>query len=155
MRSTAGWLILLVLLGFLFGACNEDNAADDTVVDDSVSVTLRVDADEVFGFVQDAEIGHATFSDHDGLVGTRIKCEVFLDDYARFDNAVLDGTLELTNLNAIKDDSYLQEFTIDRDNNSFYFYIPQIKTVPIYLNFRLSLTYDEEFNVNTGTPATF
>ena len=171
MRRLNGWLLVLLFACLALAACNEDDGEDDTVADDSVQITLRVDQDEVFGFVQDEGIGYAKFSDHDGLVGTRIKCEIFLDDLARFENAVLTGRLELINENAIKADTFVQEFTVDRDTHSFFFYIPQILTVPILLDFRLSLTYEEEnvqqtvdhfeaslvyeFNVSTGKPATF
>ena len=131
---------------------------------------LRVDQDEVFGFARDSEIGTVWFSDTVGLVGTRIRCVIEIDQIERFQDAVLEGMLSLDNTNAIKQDDFVIEFEIDDERTEFDFYIPQILTIPTYLNFSFELYYEEEdaeqnldvfevdqsyqFKVNEGQPAT-
>lgn len=164
------WVLLVALLMLSLPSCSDDESEDDEAPDESVTVGLEVVSDQVFGFVADSYIGTATFSDHDGLVGTPIRCEIELDEFERFQEKTLSGLLELINPDAIKDDQFVYDFLVDEEEESFTFYIPQIVTAPIYLNFRLSLYYEEEdvsgnldtftaeliyeFNVNTGRPAT-
>jgi hypothetical protein len=160
--------LALVWLAWCVVACQPADEGDEEE-DESISVPLLVDEDEIFGFVQGAEIGHVEFSDTDGIVGTRVRVDLRLDDYARFQDAALDGTFTLINTNAIKDDAYEVLFTVDEDDTHFEFYVPQILSVPITLNFELRLAYDRlnvqdnpiyfaaglvyEFNVNKGEPA--
>lgn len=170
MRIPQWWIVLLLALLLVGAACTDEGDEEEENGDDSVKVQLQVDQDSVFGFVQNQVIGYAQFNDTGGIVGSRIKCEIVLENYQRFENKLLLGTLELINPDAIKDDEYIVEFEIDEKTSDFSFYIPQIKAVPIYLNFRLTLCYEEknvdqdldqfeaslvfEFNVNQGRPAT-
>lgn len=167
------WLsfILFLLLTFAcWSSCQDDEDDEEETVDESVEIVLRVEADEIFGFVPDAQIGTVKFSDAKGLVGTRIYGALHLEDLERFLDIELTGTLALVNTNAIKEDDYSIEFTVNEQDTEFEFYIPQIRTVPSILNFELRLTYEEEdlaghldafeadlvyqFNVYRGTPAT-
>ncbi len=170
MRMRHLWLILLLLLLALPIGCTDEESDEEDAGDDSVKINLRVDSDEVFGFVQETIIGIAKFSDTEGIVGVRIKCVVTLDNYTRFQDKPLAGKLELINTDAIKDDQYIVEFVVDEKESDFEFYIPQINAVPIFLNFDLSLFFEEEdingvvdqfqaslvyeFDVNRGRPAT-
>ncbi|MDP8224717.1 MAG: hypothetical protein P9L99_15260 [Candidatus Lernaella stagnicola] len=163
-------LLLLLPCCLLAAACTDDGEDEEEKGDNSVKINLRVDQDHVFGFVQSAVIGRARFSNTNGIVGSRVQCRVSLNDYDRFQDKDLFGTFELINPDAIKDDSYLVEFDADEKETDFEFYIPQINSVPIFLNFQLTLYYEEEdlqgnldrfeaslvyeFDVNQGRPAT-
>jgi hypothetical protein len=159
----------LLLLVIAAAACTpQDDQEDQT--DNSVKLKLLVDEDEIFGYVQDAEIGFAEFSDRDGIIGARIHCHIHLDDIARFQQAELVGALTVQNTNAVKDKDYQVDFTVDETDNDFEFYIPAILTVPVIVDFDLKLTYDDvdvennpihfeaslvyEFDVNKGQAAT-
>jgi len=163
------WPVLLFWL-LVIMACAPADKQKDVTPDDSVVYDLRVDSDEVFGFARDSEIGSVYFSDSVGLVGTRIRCQITLDEIDRFQDAVLTGSLSLVNTNAIKDPDFLITFDVDSEKTEFEFYIPQILSIPTYLNFEFLLYYEEEnedgnldvfeagfdyqFKVNQGTPAT-
>jgi len=133
-------LLVLGLLAVLVCACTPgDNQDEDQ--SNTVDIPIDVSTDEVFGFVQGAEIGQAEFSDKAGIVGTRVHCHIHLDDITRFQEETLSGEVTLLNTNAIKAEDYLVEFEIDTTDNDIEFYIPQILTIPTILNFQVTLSY--------------
>ncbi len=165
--------VLIVMLALVVAAwvgcapaekVNEDNA------DQSVSFPLLVDSDQIFGFTSGSEIGDLHFSDSKGLVGSRIKCNLKLDDWDRFQDTTLAGSIVLNNTDATKVDEYAEYFEVTSDETEVYFYIPQIKSVPTVLNFTFTLYFSEEtdtgslhefiakqdyqFEVDQGQPAT-
>lgn len=163
-------IVTLVLVMVAWLGCapaekvNEDNA------DQSISYRLLVDSDQIFGFTNGSDIGNLHFSDTKGLVGTRIKCELKLDDWTRFQDATLQGSIMLNNTDATKVDEYVEYFEVEGEKTEIYFFIPQIKSVPTVLNFTFTIYFAEEtdtgslhefiaeqdyqFEVDQGQPAT-
>ncbi|HPM76363.1 MAG TPA: hypothetical protein PK961_04660 [bacterium] len=161
---------LILCLSLLVVACAPEDEEDDSKTDESVRMELIVDEDDVFGFVPGADMGTVVFSDTDGLVGSRIKMVVEVDEIDRFQDQTLTATLELTNKNAIQEEDYVVTFDVRNERTEYEFYIPQIWTVPTILNFEFSLHYEEDnteggldvftakldywFKISQGTPAT-
>lgn len=161
--------LLLIFIAAMFACAPEDEDGADSV-DESVKFDLLVDEDTVFGYARESKIGTVYFSDTKGPVGSRIYCVVQLREIDRFQDATLQGTIELLNPNAIKDDDYIITFDVRRERTDESFYIPQIHSVPTFLQFEFSLSFEEDtggnepdsflathifqFEVNQGTPAT-
>jgi hypothetical protein len=162
-------LILLLLLAAAGLACT-DEGGDDEDEDSTITIGLRVDVDDVFGFIEDAEIGLVEFTENEGIVGSRVRARIKFEEFNRFDDKELIGTLVLINPDAIKADEYIVDFTVDEEEEDVEFFIPQINAVPIFLNFKLMLFFEEEdlngnmdqfeaslvfeYDVNRGRPAT-
>jgi hypothetical protein len=164
------WLAAAALA--LAGACTPASP-QTTSSPGAVTLLMLVDQDQIFGYVQNASVGEATFSATEGIVGSRISCLIHLDDLTRFQQAELNGSLTLVNGDVVRDPSYEQDFVVETNGASpdttIEFYIPQVLAVPVIVNFTLALSYEKEdvshnlvsfeasltyqFAVNAGTPA--
>ncbi len=160
----------LVVFLFFLGACAPEEEDDSGAISDAVAIDLIVEVDDYFGFSQDAKIGDIWFSDSVGLVGTPVEVVVQIDsdDFDRFKDQDLLGTITLLNTDAIKLDDFVFEFIVNNDREEFTFLTPQVKTVPCVLAFDVILAavnpndeteffeanLEYQFLTNQGTPAT-
>ncbi|MCZ7582464.1 MAG: hypothetical protein M5R36_03515 [Deltaproteobacteria bacterium] len=118
----------------------------------------------------DRIIGDIWFSDSVGIIGTPVDVVVQVkeQDFARFSDELVVGTITLRNPEITKGGQDVIEFTLDSRREEFDFVVPQVETVPAVLTydvllyvenpgdaneyFEASLVY--QFLVNQGTPAT-
>jgi len=148
-------------------SCSQSDKEDPPPKDDSVVLHITVDHDDLFGFDLNEKIGRIFFSDTVGLVGSPVTAAISINQIDRFDENIINVSLVLENSNAIKLDEYSVDYEFKDEKGEFDFIIPQIKTVPTVLNFKLLLYIEDEdsedyfeaeiffqFFVNQGTPAT-
>lgn len=159
--------IFLTLILPLVFSCSQNEDEDPPPKDDSLVIHITVRHDDLFGFDLYEKIGRVFFSDSVGLVGSPITVALAIDEIDRFDDNVIDVRLVLENLDAIKTGEFSVDYELNGKDGEFSFIIPQIKTVPTLLNFKLFLTVEDtdsedyfeatifyQFFVNQGTPAT-
>jgi hypothetical protein len=114
----------------------------------SVQIPILVSQDQVFGYVEYAQIGVATFSSTEGIVGSLVTMQISLDDLPSFLGDELVGSLTVINTDLVRDPNYATDFTMPTNtgvaSESVQFYIPQVLAEPAVVDFQLTLSFTTE-----------
>ena len=135
-RVLVVWATVMIVAGALLAACSQDNKDEDKVKR-TVKVKILVLRDGLFNFQVDDAIGEVEFSKYRGPVGSMVEAVARINNLSTFTDRKVNVRLELRNQDATKSGFEPIDWVQDANRRSFKFYVPQVETVPVLLNFRL------------------
>ena len=126
---------LLIVPGLMLPACGQEDEEEEK--DKYETIAIEVIKDELYDLPLGSEIGLAKFRQKKGATGSRVDGICFLETLSRFPDQKVNVKVELLNQDTTLDPYEPIEWVQDTNEETFYFVIPLVETIPTILNFRV------------------